>query len=74
MNITVTFPISFRYDRTWRCKDVGKSEKQITEDIFQHTELSSNTLKGPRTYLARVSKEVKFHFRSMASSYQAPCC
>ena len=26
-------------------------------------------LKGPRTYLARVSKEVKFHFRSMASSF-----
>ena len=34
------------------------------------------TLKGPRTYLACVSKEVKFHFRSMASSSfdRAPCC
>ena len=46
MNVTVTFPISFRYDGTWRCKDVRKSEKQVTEDIFQHTELRSkrNTL------------------------------
>ena len=30
---------------------------------------ASRELKGPRTYLARVSKEVKFHFRSMASSF-----
>ena len=46
MDVTVAFPISFRYDGTWRCEDVGKSEKQITEDIFQHTELcsKSNTL------------------------------
>ena len=26
--------------------------------------LVASNLKGPRTYLARVSKEVKFHFRS----------
>ena len=30
--------------------------------------LNIQRVKGPRTYLARVSKEVKFHFRSMVSS------
>ena len=44
--------------------------------VFNEINSVLHEVKGPRTYLARVSKEVKFHFRSMASSSfdQAPCC
>lgn len=44
MDVTVTFPISFRYDGTWRCKDVRKPEKQMTEDISQYTELYNKNI------------------------------
>ena len=51
------------------------SEREVPGSIFSdfnvcfdfpliHVDIALNTLKGPRTYLARVSKEVKFHFRS----------
>ena len=37
---------------------------QLPPYVLKINVLRFDRLKGPRTYLARVSKEVKFHFRS----------
>ena len=43
--------------------DICDQINEISFD-FSVNDQGSSPIKGPRTYLARVSKEVKFHFRS----------
>jgi len=61
MRTTLMKEISLSFDETkgsrWSC-DLDKPTVSCSPRWFK------STFKGPRTYLARVSKEVKFHFRS----------
>ena len=43
--------------------------ENIARQVARKISQCNSAFKGPRTYLARVSKEVKFHFRSMTSSF-----